>query len=110
MSSYAPATLASEHVSLRDWVAVASTILGAFMAILDIQITNSSLADIQGAIGASTEEGSWITTGYLMAEIIVIPITGWLGYVFSLRRYLVFNSILFLVFSVACALSHSLGE
>jgi DHA2 family multidrug resistance protein len=91
-------------------VAVASTILGAFMAILDIQITNSSLADIQGAVGASTEEGSWISTGYLMAEIIVIPITGWLGHVFTLRRYLVANSILFLIFSVACALSTSLPE
>ena len=57
------------------------------MAILDIQITNSSLADIEGALGASPTEGSWISTAYLMAEIIVIPLTGWLARIFGLRRY-----------------------
>ena len=93
--------------SLRDWLAVAAAILGAFTAILDIQITNSSLADIQGALGASPEEGSWISTAYLMAEIIVIPLTGWLGSVFGLRRYLAVNTALFIGFSIACALSSS---
>ena len=65
--------------SLKDWLATIGAILGAFTAILDIQITNSSLANIEGAIGASPEQGSWISTAYLMAEIIVIPLTGWLG-------------------------------
>lgn len=101
---------ASERASARDWLAVAGAILGAFTAILDIQITNASLSDIQGALGASTEEGSWISTAYLMAEIIVIPLTGWLGSVIGLRRYLVANTLLFIGFSVACALSSSLGE
>jgi DHA2 family multidrug resistance protein len=96
--------------SLRDWLAVAAAILGAFTAILDIQITNSSLADIQGALGASPEEGSWISTAYLMAEIIVIPLTGWLGSIFGLRRYLAVNTALFIGFSIACALSSSLTE
>ena len=53
---------------LRDWVAFLGGSLGAFMAVLDIQITNSSLADIQGTLGASLDEGSWISTGYLIAE------------------------------------------
>jgi DHA2 family multidrug resistance protein len=99
-----------EKASLRDWLAVAAAIVGAFTAILDIQITNSSLADIQGALGASSEEGSWISTAYLMAEIIVIPLTGWLGAVFGLRRYLATNTALFIGFSIACALSTSLTE
>ena len=84
--------------------------LGAFMAVLDIQITNSSLADIQGTLGASLDEGSWISTGYLIAEIIVIPLTGWLAIVFGLRRYLVVNAGLFLGFSVLCGLATSLPE
>ena len=92
----------------RDWLAVDGAILGAFTAILDIQITNSSLANIEGAIGASAEQGSWISTAYLMAEIIVIPLTGWLGSIFGLRRYLSVNTLLFVGFSVACALSTSL--
>src|SRR5580700_963666 len=99
-----------EKAGLSDWLAVAGAILGAFAAILDIQITNSSLANIEGAIGASAEQGSWISTAYLMAEIIVIPLTGWLGSIFGLRRYLASNTTLFIGFSIACALSSSLTE
>ena len=101
---------AEAKASARDWLAVAGAILGAFTAILDIQITNSSLADIEGAIGASPEQGSWISTAYLMAEIIVIPLTGWLGSIFGLRRYLSVNTGLFVAFSIACALSTSLPQ
>jgi MFS transporter, DHA2 family, multidrug resistance protein len=108
MNAAAPSD--SARASLRDWIAVYGAILGAFTAILDIQITNSSLASIQGALGASAEEGSWIATAYLMAEIIVIPMTGWLGSLIGLRRYLVTNTLLFVGFSVACALSTSLHE
>jgi MFS transporter, DHA2 family, multidrug resistance protein len=91
------------HVSLRSWIAVIGAMLGAFMAVLDIQITNASLSDIVGGLGASLEEGSWISTSYLVAEIIVIPLTGWLALVFSTRRYLMVNSALFLFFSMCCA-------
>ena len=98
------------RAGLRDWAAFLGGALGAFMAILDIQITNSSLADIQGTLGASLDEGSWISTGYLIAEIIVIPMTGWLSGVFGLRRYLAVNAVLFLGFSVLCGLATSLGE
>ena len=98
------------ELTLRDWLAVGGGILGAFMAILDIQITNASLAEIGGAIGATPAEGSWISTGYLMAEIIVIPLTGWLARTFGLRRFLSVNSTLFIGFSILCALSNSLGE
>ena len=78
-ASTATVSPALARASARDWIAVFGAILGAFTAILDIQITNSSLASIEGALGASIDEGSWISTAYLMAEIIVIPLTGWLG-------------------------------
>src|SRR5512137_2929217 len=90
-------------VSVRHWGALLGAMLGAFMAVLDIQITNASLNDILGSLGATLDEGSWISTSYLVAEIIVIPLTGWLSDVFSVRRYLLVNSALFLVFSIACA-------
>src|SRR6185369_17697750 len=91
-----------ETPTLKCWIAVLGSLLGAFMAVLDIQITNSSLKDIQGALGASPDEGSWISTSYLVAEIVVIPLTAWLAKVFSIRRYLLVNTALFLLFSVAC--------
>ncbi len=77
----------------RDWIAVLSAMLGAFMAVLDIQITNSSLKDIQGALAATLEEGSWISTSYLVAEIIMIPMTAWLVQLLSARRLAVMISV-----------------
>jgi MFS transporter, DHA2 family, multidrug resistance protein len=107
----ATAPVAGEaQASARDWLAVSGAILGAFTAILDIQITNSSLANIEGALGASSDEGSWISTAYLMAEILVIPLTGWLCSVIGLRRYLATNTLFFVGFSVACALSTNLNQ
>ena len=84
--------------------------IGAFIAVLNIQITNASLPDIQGAIGAGIDDGGWISTSYLVAEIVVIPLTGFLTSVFSLRRYLLVNTVLFLVMSVACAFAGNLQQ
>jgi MFS transporter, DHA2 family, multidrug resistance protein len=95
--------LPEDYVSLKTWISIVGVLLGAFMAILDIQITNSSLKDIQGSLSATLEEGSWISTAYLVAEIVVIPLTGWLAVVFSKRLYLFVNAALFVFFSICCA-------
>ena len=91
------------------WLAVAAGTLGALMATLDISIVNSSLPTIQGEIGASGTEGTWIATGYLVAEIVMIPLSGWLERVFGLRTFLLAVAALFTAFSVVCGLSTSLG-
>ena len=98
----------SDRVSLKTWIGLFGAMLGAFMAVLDIQITNSSLEEIEAALGATLEEGSWISTAYLVAEIVVIPLTGWLSQVFSVRRYLLVNAVLFLIFSICCAFAWDL--
>lgn len=92
----------------RDWIAILSAILGAFMAILDIQIINSSLKDIQGALSATIEEGSWISTSYLVAEIIIIPLAAWLTVVMSPRRFAVVISSIFVAASLLCSMAWSL--
>ena len=97
-------------VSSKTWIAVIGATLGAFMAVLNIQIVNASLADIQGAIGAGIDDGGWISTSYLIAEIVVIPLSGWLAQVFSIRIYLLTNASLFMVFSAACALAQNLPQ
>ena len=101
---------AAPAVSAKTWLAVIAATLGAFMAVLNIQIVNASLADIQGAIGAGIDDGGWISTSYLIAEIVVIPLSGWLAQVFSIRIYLLTNAFLFLVFSAACALAQDLPQ
>jgi DHA2 family multidrug resistance protein len=97
-------------MDFRKWVAVFGTMLGAFMAVLDIQITNSSLRDIAGGIAATPDEGSWVSTAYLVGEIVTIALTAWLARVFTLRYYLVVNVLLFLTFSALCGISKSLGQ
>jgi DHA2 family multidrug resistance protein len=101
---------AAPAVSAKTWLAVIGATLGAFMAVLNIQIINASLADIQGGIGAGIDDGGWISTSYLIAEIVVIPLSGWLAQVFSVRIYLLTNALLFLVFSAACALAQNLPQ
>ena len=100
----------SERVALKTWLAVVGVNIGAFLAVLNIQIVNAALLDIQGAIGAGIDDGGWVATSYLVTEIIVIPLSGWLSRVFSMRIYLITNTALFLVFSAGCATSHSLGQ
>lgn len=103
----APAAPA-EKVSGRTWIAVAAGMLGAFMAVLDIQITNSSLKDILGALSATQEEGSWISTAYLVAEIIVIPLTALFSRVFGVRNYMIGTTTLFIIFSTLCGTAWNL--
>jgi DHA2 family multidrug resistance protein len=104
------AASAAPAVSAKTWIAVFGATLGAFMAVLNIQIVNASLADIQGAIGAGIDDGGWISTSYLIAEIVVIPLSGWLAQVFSIRIYLLTNAVLFLALSIACAFAQNLPQ
>ena len=98
------------NASVTDWIAVVGGALGALMATLDISITNSALPQIQGEIGATGTEGTWISTGYLMSEIVMIPLAAWLTRVFGLRMFLLSNTILFTLFSIMCGMSHSLPQ
>jgi DHA2 family multidrug resistance protein len=100
----------NEPIPLRNKAAVGGALLGAFMAVLNTQIVNTSLPDIQGGIGTGLDNGGWISTAYLIGEIIVIPLSGWLSIVFSLRRYLIGSTILFLFFSAACGMVSNFPE
>lgn len=97
-----------QSMSWQDWVAVLGGALGAFMAILDIQVTNASLRDISGALSLNVSESGWISTAYLIAEIIIIPLSAFLSQVFGLKRYILFNCVVFLIASILCGLSGSL--
>jgi MFS transporter, DHA2 family, multidrug resistance protein len=100
----------ADRASITTWAGVLGALLGAFMAVLNIQITNASLLYIEGGIGTGVDNGAWISTAYLIGEIIVIPLTDYLSRVFSFRRFLIVNTILFLAFSMACAFAHDLAQ
>lgn len=103
MSHSLPQSAAAVDFDRRSAVAVAAGLLGAFMAILDIQVTNAALAQIVGTLSATQEEGSWITTAYLAAEIIAIPLTGFFSRVGGIRNYFLGTTLAFLLFSTLCA-------
>jgi DHA2 family multidrug resistance protein len=101
---------ASDRASLSTWIAVLAGMIGAFMAILNIQITNASLLDIEGGIGTGVDNGAWVSTSYLIGEIVVIPLTSYLSRVFSFRTYIIASTFFFAIFSMACAFTHDLGS
>ena len=91
--------------SAATWLGFALMCLGMFMAILDIQVVATSLPTIQDALAISREAMSWIQTAYLIAEIIAIPLTGWLTRVLTLRWLFVTAIALFTLASIGCAFS-----
>ena len=103
-----PPAADSDRASLTTWISVLAAMIGSFMAILNIQITNASLLNIEGGIGTGADNGSWISTSYLIGEIVVIPLTDYLSRVFSFRIYMLVSAALFAMFSVACAFTHDL--
>ncbi|MBH5397097.1 DHA2 family efflux MFS transporter permease subunit [Bradyrhizobium sp. CNPSo 4010] len=103
-----PLTAQPARASATVWVAILAAMVGAFMAILNIQITNASLLNIEGGIGTGVDNGSWISTSYLIGEIVVIPLTDYLSRVFSFRNIMLSFASLFAAFSVACAFATDL--
>jgi DHA2 family multidrug resistance protein len=101
-------TRPEQKASSTDWIAVAAGSIGSFMASLDSSVVNASLPTIQGEIGANQSEGTWITTAYLVSEIIMITLAGWLDRILGLRNFLIICTAAFTAFSVWSGLSHSL--
>jgi DHA2 family multidrug resistance protein len=93
------------EANAATWLGFILMCLGMFMAILDIQVVATSLPAIQQALKISRDAMSWIQTAYLIAEIIAIPLTGWLTRVLTLRWLFVGSISLFTLASIGCAFS-----
>src|ERR1700742_809060 len=95
--------LPAEELAMSTKVfAFASMSIGFFIALLDIQIVSASLADIGGGLSAGADETAWVQTSYLIAEIVVIPLSGWLTRVFSTRWLFCASAAGFTVTSLLC--------
>src|SRR5256714_3938933 len=87
-----------------------AVVLAALMQVIDSSIVNVALPDMMGNLGASLDEIAWVSTGYILANVIIIPLTGWLGDFFGRKRYFVGSIIIFTVTSFMCGASTSLSE
>jgi DHA2 family multidrug resistance protein len=86
-------------------LAFATMCVGMFIALLDIQIVSASLRDIGGGLSAGADETAWVQTSYLIAEIVVIPLSGWLSRVFSTRWLFCASAVGFTIASLLCGLA-----
>ncbi len=111
----APATPTSDpgpHVApkLKDWLGVLAMVCGQFMAIMDVQIVTSSLTQIQGGLSASPDEISWVQTAYLIADVVMVPLSGTLSRLFSTRVVFACAAAGFTGASVLCATATNLDQ
>jgi DHA2 family multidrug resistance protein len=102
--------MSAERLTWRQWAGFMAMVVGMFMAILDIQIVSASISDIQAGLAASPDEAAWVQTSYLIAEIVMIPLSGWLSRLLSTRVLFVASAAGFTLFSFLCAGASSLGE
>ena len=93
---------------LRRWVVVIGVLLAPLMETIDSSIINIALPNIQGNLGATLDEAAWAITGYLAANVIVIPLTPWLQERFGRRQYFVATTVGFTVASLLCGFSTSI--
>ncbi|MEB8386958.1 DHA2 family efflux MFS transporter permease subunit [Rhodobacteraceae bacterium KMM 6894] len=101
---------AESELTPRRVIAFFVMVFGMFMAILDIQIVSASLPDIQAGLGASADEISWVQTSYLIAEVIMIPLSGFLARMMSTRVLFAIAAAGFTAASFMCATSTSITE
>jgi MFS transporter, DHA2 family, multidrug resistance protein len=104
MSFWTADVVPVSELSTRQKVAAFATMcVGMFIALLDIQIVSASLRDIGGGLSAGADDTAWVQTSYLIAEIIVIPLSGWLASVFSTRWLFAASALGFTLASLLCA-------
>jgi MFS transporter, DHA2 family, multidrug resistance protein len=101
---------AGSEPTLRDWIGVLAMGTGLFMAIMDVQIVTSSLTQIQGGLSASTDEIAWVQTAYLIADVVMVPMSGILSRLLSTRILFVVAALGFTGTSVLCATATNLGQ
>ncbi|MDR6634323.1 DHA2 family multidrug resistance protein [Phyllobacterium sp. 1468] len=99
-----------EHIDPKKAFAFLAMVFGMFMAILDIQIVSASLAEIQAGLSASSDEISWVQTSYLIAEVIMIPLSGFLGRLVSTRILFSVSAAGFTAASVLCATATNIDQ
>jgi len=90
------------------WIILVGLITAAIMEVLDTTIINVALPQMAGNLNATTDEIAWVSTGYILSNVIVLPMTAWLGQRFGRKRYLVFSIGLFIVASFFCGTSKTL--
>src|ERR1041385_1785616 len=92
----------TEELVPYRWLILVGLITAAILEVLDTTIVNVALPQMAGNLGATVQEIGWVSTGYILSNVVVLPMTAWLSSRFGRRRYLAGSIILFLVASLFC--------
>lgn len=93
----------------NPWIIALVVTMGTFMEVLDTSIANVALPHIAGALSASQDESTWVLTSYLVANAIILPISGWISSVLGRKNFYMISVVLFTACSAACGLAPTLG-
>jgi len=104
------ASAVPERLGLRRWLLIIGVMLAVILEILDTSIVNVALPSMIGSLGATVDEIAWVVTSYIIANVIVIPMTSWLAARFGRRRYFVASILVFTTASFLCGAARSLPE
>ncbi len=110
MSEVAVNAEAAWRPAANPWLIAVTVSLAAFMEVLDTAIANVALPHIAGNLGASNDQSTWVLTSYLVANAIILPITGWLVSLFGRKRFFMTCMAIFTVSSLFCGIAPSLGS
>ncbi|HEU4990036.1 MAG TPA: DHA2 family efflux MFS transporter permease subunit [Gemmatimonadaceae bacterium] len=99
----------SEESAANKWVVAGTVLIGTIMAVLDSSIVNVALPDMRGTLGATVDEITWVVTGYILSNVIIMPIVGMLSSRYGRKNFYIFSIASFTIASMACGMSTTLG-
>src|SRR5438105_5394360 len=85
----------AQHVAVNKWLVAVAAMLATIMEVIDTTIANVALLHIRGSLSAGVDEAAWVLTSYIVANAIIIPLTGWCGAYFGRKRFFIFSILLF---------------
>jgi len=98
------------ETGFKKWIITITVIVASLLELIDTTIVNVSLPQIQGNLGATLEDVAWVVTGYAVANVIVLPMSGWLGSRFGRKQYFITSIIVFTIASFLCGNASGLSE
>jgi len=93
---------------VNPWIIAMTVMLATFMEVLDTSVANVALPHIAGSLASTTDEATWVLTGYLVANAIVLPLSGWFSSLFGRKRFYMTCVLLFTLSSTMCGLAPNL--
>ncbi|MES2278434.1 MAG: DHA2 family efflux MFS transporter permease subunit [Bacteroidota bacterium] len=98
------------ETGFKKWIITITVIVASLLELIDTTIVNVALPHIQGNLGATLEDVAWVVTGYAVANVIILPMSGWLGSRFGRKNYFLTSIIVFTIVSFLCGNAHTMNE